>query len=209
MQNPSQVIDRGAKQNDTGFFSAFTSYISSYAADDPPEPSDEELESTLCTVDCVNQCHMGDVFANIANLPSHSLEALVDSLLDWIPEDHDGSTAVITVKADNIPSSPTNGQKSRQNNAIYDPALVYVLEFCTVLALRDQVTMELLGKRVVEAIQSVLRGVNQYHPILIERATFYLFSLLEASYVSAYSPLRLLSRVSLNVLAYHFLVTGL
>jgi len=182
LQNPSQVIDRGAKQNDTGFFSAFTSYISSYAADDPPEPSDEELESTLCTVDCVNQCHMGDVFANIANLPSHSLEALVDSLLDWIPEDHDGSTAVITVKADNIPSSPTNGQKSRQNNAIYDPALVYVLEFCTVLALRDQVTMELLGKRVVEAIQSVLRGVNQYHPILIERATFYLFSLLEASY---------------------------
>lgn len=60
------MIDRGAKQNEAGFFSAFTSYISSYAADDPPEPSDEELESTLCTVDCVNQCHMGDVFANIA-----------------------------------------------------------------------------------------------------------------------------------------------
>jgi brefeldin A-resistance guanine nucleotide exchange factor 1 len=60
------VIDRGAKQNDSGLFAAFTSYISSYAADDPPEPSDEELESTLCAVDCVNQCHMGDVFANIA-----------------------------------------------------------------------------------------------------------------------------------------------
>ena len=66
LQPPSQVIDRGAKQSDAGFFSAFTSYISSYAADDPPEPSDEELESTLCTVDCVNQCHMGDVFANVA-----------------------------------------------------------------------------------------------------------------------------------------------
>jgi brefeldin A-resistance guanine nucleotide exchange factor 1 len=66
LQPPSQVIDRGAKQSEAGFFSAFTSYISSYAADDPPEPSDEELESTLCTVDCVNQCHMGDVFANIA-----------------------------------------------------------------------------------------------------------------------------------------------
>lgn len=65
LQNPSQVIDRGPKQNDTGLFSAFTSYISSYAADDPPEPSDEELESTLCTVDCVNACYMGDVFANV------------------------------------------------------------------------------------------------------------------------------------------------
>jgi brefeldin A-resistance guanine nucleotide exchange factor 1 len=66
LQSPSQVIDRGAKQNESGFFSAFTSYISSYAADDPPEPSDEELESTLCTVDCVNACHVGDVFANVS-----------------------------------------------------------------------------------------------------------------------------------------------
>jgi golgi-specific brefeldin A-resistance guanine nucleotide exchange factor 1 len=66
LQTPSQVIDRASKVSETGFFSAFTSYISSYAADDPPEPSDEELESTLCTVDCVNSCNMGDVFANIA-----------------------------------------------------------------------------------------------------------------------------------------------
>ncbi|KAL2200633.1 hypothetical protein P885DRAFT_27498 [Corynascus similis CBS 632.67] len=176
LQPPSQVIDRGAKQNETGFFSAFTSYISSYAADDPPEPSDEELESTLCTVDCVNQCHMGDVFANVA----HSLEALVDGLLEQIPEDN-GST-VITVKTDNIPPSQVNGQNSRQNNALYDPGLVYILEFCTVLALRDNSTVELLGKRVVEAIQAILRDVPRYHPILIERATFYLFSFLQASY---------------------------
>ncbi|KAL2157477.1 hypothetical protein VTH06DRAFT_6028 [Thermothelomyces fergusii] len=180
LQPPSQVIDRGAKQSETGFFSAFTSYISSYAADDPPEPSDEELESTLCTVDCVNQCHMGDVFANVAHLPSHSLEALVDALLEQIPED--SGSSVITVKAENIPPSPASGQKARQISALYDPGLVYVLEFCTVLALRDDSTVELLGRRVVEAIQTILRDVPRYHPILIERATFYLFSLLRASY---------------------------
>jgi brefeldin A-resistance guanine nucleotide exchange factor 1 len=66
LHNPNQVVDRAAKVNDASFFSAFTSYISSYAADDPPEPSDEELENTLCTVDCVNQCDMGAVFANIS-----------------------------------------------------------------------------------------------------------------------------------------------
>ncbi|KAK0629927.1 hypothetical protein B0T17DRAFT_491256 [Bombardia bombarda] len=180
LQNPSQVIDRGAKQSESGFFSAFTSYISSYAADDPPEPSDEELESTLCTVDCVNQCHMGDVFANISNLPSDSLEALVDSLLDQIPDDNEET--VISVKTENPAGSQSNGQKSRQSSAIYAPALVYVLEFCTVLALRDQKSVELIGKRVVEAIQSVLRDTTRYHPILLERATFYLFNLLQASY---------------------------
>ena len=66
LQTPSAVIDRAAKSNDTGLFSALSSYISSYAADDPPEPSAEELESTLSTVDCVNACHMSDVFANIS-----------------------------------------------------------------------------------------------------------------------------------------------
>ena len=66
LQSPSQVIDKAARSNEAGFFSAFTSYISSYAADDPPEPSDEELESTLCTVDCVNSCKVDRVFTNIA-----------------------------------------------------------------------------------------------------------------------------------------------
>lgn len=66
LQPPSQVIDRGAKAVDTGLFSALSSYISSYAADDPPEPSSEELESTLATVDCVNACHIDDVLENIS-----------------------------------------------------------------------------------------------------------------------------------------------
>lgn len=66
LQTPSQVIDRAARSAETGFFSAFTSYISSYAADDPPEPSDEELESTLCTIDCVKSCNIEEVFRNIA-----------------------------------------------------------------------------------------------------------------------------------------------
>lgn len=66
LQTPSQVIDRAARTSDAGFFSAFTSYISSYAADDPPEPSDEELESTLCAIDCVSSTRMAAVFENIA-----------------------------------------------------------------------------------------------------------------------------------------------
>lgn len=65
LQSPSQVIDRSQKTSEAGLFSAFTSYISSYAADDPPEPSGEELESTLCTVDCINASNMGEVFASV------------------------------------------------------------------------------------------------------------------------------------------------
>jgi brefeldin A-resistance guanine nucleotide exchange factor 1 len=65
LQTPSQVVDRDGRGNDTGLLSAFTSYLSSYAADDPPEPSDEELDNTLCTVDCVSACSIGDLLSNI------------------------------------------------------------------------------------------------------------------------------------------------
>ena len=65
LQPPSQVIDRDGRANDTGLLSAFTSYLSSYAADDPPEPSDEELENTLCTIDCISACNIPELLENI------------------------------------------------------------------------------------------------------------------------------------------------
>jgi len=181
LQTPNQVIDRGSKQNDSSFFSAFTSYISSYAADDPPEPSDEELESTLCTLDCVNACHMGDVFANVSALSGDSLEALVDTMLEEIPADHE-SGVVIKVKSETAPSASPPSSAKAAGGPAYDPSLVYLLEFCTVLALRDETTIELLGKRVVDALQLILRDITHYHHMVIGRATYYLFSLLRASY---------------------------
>ncbi len=107
----------------------------------------------------------------------------MDSLLDEIPEDN-GAGVVIKVKPDHITPTPPPGSSKDTNNAKYDPALVYILEFGTVLALRDETTVEVLGKRILEVLQAVLRDVGQYHPILTGRATFYLFSLLRASYVS-------------------------
>lgn len=65
LQTPSQVVDRDGRNTETGLLSAFTSYLSSYAADEPPEPSDEELENTLCTVDCITACSTADILANI------------------------------------------------------------------------------------------------------------------------------------------------
>ncbi|KAI9053152.1 hypothetical protein LZ554_003418 [Drepanopeziza brunnea f. sp. 'monogermtubi'] len=179
LQSPSQIIDRGQKPSDAGLFSAFTSYISSYAADDPPEPSDEELESTLCTVDCVNACYIGDVFANVVNMPVESLKPLIDALLAQLPDDP--SSIVISVKSE-ADTLPANGQKTTQNGPVYDPAMVYILELCTVLALRDKETVVALGADVAEALQNVMRHAPSYHSIMISRTMFYLLHLLHASY---------------------------
>jgi brefeldin A-resistance guanine nucleotide exchange factor 1 len=64
LQPPSQIVERDGR-GETGLLSAFTSYLSSYAADDPPEPSDEELDNTLCTIDCVAACGISDVLKNM------------------------------------------------------------------------------------------------------------------------------------------------
>lgn len=204
LQNPSQVIDRGSKPSETGLFSAFTSYISSYAADDPPEPSDEELESTLCTVDCVNACYMGDVFANVVyvinpmlymfsvadfkrNMAVESLKPLIQALLEQLPDDP--SSIVISVKSETDTSVPTNGQILTSSGPLYDPAMVYLLELCTVLALRDNETIMALGAEVAEALQNVMRNATSYHSVMISRTVFYLLHLLHASYVSAPCPI--------------------
>ncbi|KAI1652688.1 hypothetical protein F4813DRAFT_377050 [Daldinia decipiens] len=182
LHTPSQVIDRATKTADTGLMSVLTSYISSYAADDPPEPSAEEVESSLSTVDCIKACDLESVFANISALSADSLSPLLEALLDELPDDESSAVPVITVKAESLPSSPTSGSKTPSKKPTYDPAVVYILEFCTVLALRDNETVEHLGKPVAEALQMILRDSPQHHPILVSRAAFYQFSVLKASY---------------------------
>ncbi|KAI0854184.1 hypothetical protein F5Y00DRAFT_222474 [Daldinia vernicosa] len=182
LHTPSQVIDRAAKTADTGLMSVLSSYISSYAADDPPEPSAEEVESSLSTVDCIKACDLESVFANISALSADSLSPLLEALLDELPDDESSAVPVITVKPESLPSSPTSGSKTPSKKPTYDPAVVYILEFCTVLALRDNETVEHLGKPVAEALQMILRDSPQHHPILVSRAAFYQFSVLRASY---------------------------
>lgn len=62
---PSVIVERSQTPKELGLLSTLSSYLTSYANDDPPEPSEEELDSTLCTVDCVNACYLGDVFSNL------------------------------------------------------------------------------------------------------------------------------------------------
>jgi brefeldin A-resistance guanine nucleotide exchange factor 1 len=169
---------------DTGIFSALSSYVSSFANDEPPEPSDQEIEYTLCTVDTVKECHFEDILANISQLPLDSLRSLLVSLLEQIPED--GSPRVIVVKPEilSTTSPRPNGNKAKANRPLYDPSLVFVLELATMLALRDEETVAELAKDVADALASVVRDASKLHPVVTARSVYYLLSLLKASNVS-------------------------
>jgi brefeldin A-resistance guanine nucleotide exchange factor 1 len=115
-------------------------------------------------------------------MPVDSLQPLVQALLSQLPEDP--STAVIAVKPEIVLPTPVNNQQVPPNDATYDPATVYLLELCTVLALRDPSTVESFGRDVAEALQNILRDTTSHHYITVSRSVFYLLSLLRASYVS-------------------------
>lgn len=140
---------------------------------------------------CVCQCSVCIFICQVLNpsadmhraLPATSLKPLVQALLAELPDDP--SSIVINVKSEEDHLAPTNGQKSGSNGLVYDPSLVYILELCTVLALRDEETIAALGGGVAEALQNVMRLASSYHHVIVSRSIFYLLHVLQASYVRA------------------------
>lgn len=181
LQPASQVVDRDGKPTESGLLSAFTSYLSSYAADDPPEPSDEELDNTLCTVDCVTACAIPDVVGHLHSLPLEAVGPLVESLLAMLPEE--STPAVIVVKPER--PAPTRGPRGPLDHArtAYDPGMIYLLELATILTLRDRATLEAMGERLLAALQAFIRGARNLHSLALSRVVSYLFNLLRLSHV--------------------------
>ncbi|KAL2800397.1 hypothetical protein BJX66DRAFT_331975 [Aspergillus keveii] len=184
LQTPSQVVDRDGRGNDTGLLSAFTSYLSSYAADDPPEPSDEELDNTLCTVDCVSACSIGELLSNIRSLPIESVTRIVDALLAQLPEE--SAPAVIVVKPERpLPSSRANSRAGTGTNQ-YDPGMMYLLELAAILTLRDSETIATLGEGLLASLQGFIRDAQNLHSLALSRVTTYLLNLLRLSHDQPY-----------------------
>ena len=121
----------------------------------------------------------------LRNLQPEFSQYLVAALLSQLPDDP--SSTIIAVKSDSN-AAAVNGQKNLGDGPIYDPALVYILELCTVLSLKDENSIRQSGAEVSEALQNVMRDSANYHPTLIARAVFYLLSLLHASYVCITEP---------------------
>lgn len=117
-------------------------------------------------------------------MPARSLNALVQALLEQLPEE--SSPVVIVVKSDRPNSAPirTNGHRTTSQGLLYDPSVVYILELATIIAMRDEATIELIGQVVADALQNVVRDASNVHPLIISRVVFYLLHLLNRSQVN-------------------------
>lgn len=82
---PRYIINRSNALKDSGILSTFSSFLKGYS-DEPPEPSDQEVEATLSAIDCVKSVNVPSIFENISRGPSSDLKTFVQFLLKLIPE---------------------------------------------------------------------------------------------------------------------------
>lgn len=87
---PRYVINRVKPLKDSGLLSTFSSFLKSYS-DEPPEPTDQEVESTLSSIDCIKSLNIGAIFNTIAQGDNESKKLLIELLLQLAPEYNDTS----------------------------------------------------------------------------------------------------------------------
>lgn len=82
---PAHVVQQPKLGKESGLFSALSSYITGYA-DQIPEPTDEEIDATLCTVDCVSSCGVQEFLQSLLSLPLDKLLVVIEAVKTTRPK---------------------------------------------------------------------------------------------------------------------------
>lgn len=109
---PRYKVEKSKFNKDAGLFSTLSSYLTGYN-DSVPEPTDEEIEATLSTIDCVGSFDLRDFLD----------EALVSSPLQIVH----GAIQILP----NISNLPP------PNKARFYPSSLYLLEFSIVASINS------------------------------------------------------------------------
>ncbi|KAJ8595613.1 Sec7-domain-containing protein [Rhizopogon salebrosus TDB-379] len=170
---------RLAPRSDGGLLSTLSSYLMTpYSASSEhlvPEATDSEVESTMCTIDCITSCRLDELYAQTIQLDSEALVAAIRALealahertiTKWKQESDELTTAFNTPSAgDGTFTLP------------YDPASVFLLETMVSIACQTSRYIEDLWPILFEHLSALLSASTHYSILLIERAVVALFRL--------------------------------
>lgn len=81
---PRYIIQRMKPLKDSGLLSTFSSFLKGYS-DEPPEPTDQEVESTLSTIDCVRSVNVPGIFDTVSKGSNEELRTFIDVILNNLP----------------------------------------------------------------------------------------------------------------------------
>lgn len=107
---PQFQINRNKALKEGGFLSSFSAFLKGYS-DEPPEPTDEEIQSTLSTINCITSSNLLSLFKGISNTSPENSDRFVRLLLELLPV------------------------KSKSTLRFYDSEVLFILEIAVCLSL--------------------------------------------------------------------------
>ncbi|KAI7908041.1 uncharacterized protein BX663DRAFT_492785 [Cokeromyces recurvatus] len=139
-------------RRDGSLLSTLSSYLlSPYSSDETycRDPTEEEVEQTLCAVDCVAVCKLEELFSNI-----HILRT---------------DTLICLLKAIQAVGYDTEVMKKATVTIPYDPATVLFLEFMITITVRNAERIEELWPYATEYIFGILEFADKQSVLVVER----------------------------------------
>ncbi|KAL7324532.1 GDP/GTP exchange factor for ARF [Mucor circinelloides] len=141
-----------ANRRDGSLLSTLSSYLlSPYSSDETycRDPTDEEVESTMCAVDCIAVCKLEELFTDISTLQTDTLKCLLKAIRSVGYDTENMKKATITIA--------------------YDPATVLFLEFMITITVRNADRIEELWPYATEYIFGILEFADKQSVLVVER----------------------------------------
>lgn len=141
---------RAAPAQSGGLFSTLSSYfLSPYGgAVDPMDVGEAEIESSLCTLDCLASCKIEELHAQLANLPDAALGAYADALHRRL-QPH---------------------LERAEEEALYTPTTLFLLEELAETTTSRPALLDRAGAHAMNACRTLLDKATDRHPLELERS---------------------------------------
>ena len=168
-----------------GLFSTLSSYLLSPSGGNaqdaaPPDVTDEDVESSLCTVDCIASCRIDEMFAQIASLSPESLQYAVAAAKD-LADKHTIERLALARRSAEAGGAGTPAQQQIQlvrGQLPYDPCAVYLQEVLASIVCKATACPDDAWISAVQHFSTILADPHRFHPLLVERAVVGLLRLI-------------------------------
>lgn len=158
------ALPKQERGRESGLLSTLSSYLlSPYSGSSDnlrADPTPEEIESTMCTVDCIAACHVDELYAELRDLDAASLQAFVSTVKSLA----DAHTLEKLREKKQKPSGPHRAALP------YDPSSVFFLELMVGVLQQRKESAEELWSTVFDHISGVLENSESFSELLVERS---------------------------------------
>ncbi|KAK0537421.1 GDP/GTP exchange factor for ARF [Tilletia horrida] len=184
------VAQHDARSQGGGLFSTLSSYLlapmSAEKEAAPQDVTEQDVESSLSTVDCVASCNLEELYEQIKHLKGdallaavRSLKGLAERLVSQASKSDAGGTGTST------PTQASVAQNRALSSPRYDASAVFVMEMFVEIACGDADVLPHTWHLVYDFIATMLSAPKVHHPLMVERAVVLALRLVQKASVLA------------------------